>query len=304
MQQVCGDADKFKYVIMNIMKIAIVNKSFDNHFVCLGMLLEALKEHQVTVFTKTNFLGWIQYYESIYTFTTVFNIHIDVPMFDKIIKLSSHDDCFTDVSNVISILHLQCFLVDDSRPFISCTPYVTGANVHYMFPIFRPIMTKSSDKIVTLVGYYLNDNIDADTDAFIQMNRAYTFMFITGGDVHYNNLTKHDNVRLLHRATTPEMFDILNKSRFVLSKKFINYDRYSGQLGMAMSLEKPLIIDAKTATAYNLPGLTFASEYSEIGLLDNITDDKYDTLVEDIRKFNTVCHNDNYQTMQKLLSLN
>jgi len=283
------------------MKIAIVNKSYDNHFVCLGMLLEGLKEHQVTVYTITNCNDWIQYYNSIYTFATVFNIDIDVPMFDKIFKLSSHDDCFTNVPTVTSILHLQCLLTDNSTPFISCTPYVTGANVHYMFPIFRPLASKSSDKTVTMIGFYMNGNIDADTDAFIKMNHNYRFIFITWGDSGYSNLTKHDNVSVLHNIKTPEMFNILNKSRYVLSKKFINYDRYSGQLGMAMSLEKPLIIDAKTATAYALPGLVFTSEYSEIGVLDNISDEKYDGIVDDIRKFNTLCHDNNYQTIQKLL---
>ena len=277
-----------------------MNKSFDNHFVCLGMLLEALKEHQVTVYTETNNNNWIEYYNSMYTFTTVFNIN--VPPFDRIIKLSSHDDCIMNYPT-ISILHLQCLLTDNSTPFISCTPYITGANVHYMFPIFRPLAASmSNDKTVTMIGFYMNGNIDADTDAFIKMNHNYRFIFITWGDSGYSNLTKHDNVRIMHNVKTPEMFDILNKSRYALSKKFINYDRYSGQLGMAMSLEKPLIIDAKTASAYNLPGLVFTSEYSEIGMLDNISEEKYDGIVDNIRKFNTVCHNNNYQTMQKLLN--
>lgn len=285
------------------MKIAIINKSADNHFVCMGMLLEALQEHQVIVYTATNSNDWIQYYESIYTFTTILNLNINISLFDNIIKLTSYDDCLTNES-VISILHMQCFLTDDSKPYISCTPYITGSNIHYMFPIYKPIVSKSSDKTVTMIGYYLNSNIDDDTDSFIQMNYAYTFIFITWGDSTYSNLTKHANVKILQYVKTPEMFDILNKSRFVLSKKFINYDRYSGQLGMAMSLEKPLIIDAKTATAYNLPGLTFTSVYSEIEALDKISDEKYDMLVDDIKKFNTVHHDNNYQTMQKLLSLN
>jgi hypothetical protein len=53
------------------------------------------------------------------------------------------------------------------------------------------------------------------------------------------------------------MVDLINKSKYILSKKFINYDRFSGQLSLAMSFEKPLIIDLKTKNNYNLPGIPF-----------------------------------------------
>ena len=73
------------------------------------------------------------------------------------------------------------------------------------------------------------------------------------------------------------MNDLIINSKFILSKKIINYDRFSGQLTLAMSYEKPLIIDIKTKK-YNLPGIQFHKNYSEIGKLDNITDEKYQIL--------------------------
>ena len=81
------------------------------------------------------------------------------------------------------------------------------------------------------------------------------------------------------------MNNIINDSKFILSKKVINYDRFSGQLSLAMSYEKPLIIDIKTKDAYNLPGITFNTNYSEVGCLDDITDEKYKLLKNEIKSF-------------------
>jgi len=79
--------------------------------------------------------------------------------------------------------------------------------------------------------------------------------------------------------------DMLNNSKYVLSKKYINYDRFSGQLGLAISLVKPLIIDAKTAEAYSLPGVTFIKNYSEIGDIDLIDELQYRKLTRETASF-------------------
>ena len=70
-----------------------------------------------------------------------------------------------------------------------------------------------------------------------------------------------------------------------MSKKYINFDRFSGQLGLAISFEKPLIIDSNTQQAYQLPGFSFDKNYSELDSLDSITDEEYNTKIEDIQKF-------------------
>ena len=78
-----------------------------------------------------------------------------------------------------------------------------------------------------------------------------------GGDNTYDNLIKHSNVVVLYSVNTNKLVEIINNSKFILSKKYINYDIYSGQLGLAMSFEKPMIIDFKTANSYNLAGFIF-----------------------------------------------
>ena len=44
-------------------------------------------------------------------------------------------------------------------------------------------------------------------------------------------------------------------------------------------------IDLKTKNNYGLPGIPF-KQYSDVGNLDNISDDKYNSIKNDIRNFN------------------
>lgn len=293
------------------MKIAIVSKF--GHMECLGFLLEAMKSFDVTVYISqnTDSLGWTEYFAKLYSFCIIKNLDINISQYDKIIRLTSNDECLEKERNAISVLHLQSLSRENNRSlrFISLTPYIDGSNIYYMFPIFTPSprkCIKSVEKTVIFIGYYTNENIDEDTDKFIEMNSSYRFIFIIWGDPNYNyrNLIKHNNVTLLGGVKTDEMVQLIKDSKYVLSKKYINYDRFSGQLGLAMSFEKPLIIDSKTATAYKLPGLRFQTNYSEIGNLDEITGDQYDKSVAQIRSFNEEHLAKNTKTIHRLLSKN
>ena len=77
------------------------------------------------------------------------------------------------------------------------------------------------------------------------------------------------------------------------------YDRFSGQLSLAMSHEIPLIVDVKTQKTYNLPGITFNNDYSEIGNLDDITDEKYNFLKGEIKTFKDNLLNKNEKIFKK-----
>ena len=50
-----------------------------------------------------------------------------------------------------------------------------------------------------------------------------------------------------------------------------------------MSHEIPLIIDIRTKKNYKLPGITFDKNYCEINNLDDITDEKYNSLKKEIK---------------------
>lgn len=290
------------------MKIALVSKF--GHMECLGFLLEVMKSFEVTIYMseRTDQYEWTDYFSKLYSFCLIKHLDIDVSQYDKVFKITSNDECLEKDKNAISILHLQSLsnLNNNSRRFVSLTPYIDGSNIYYMFPIFRPFPKIYTEKMVAFIGFYTNENIDADTDQFIDANPDYRFVFITTGEPYFNysNLYKHRNVIHLPNLKTEEMIRIINESKYVLSRKYINYDRFSGQLGLAMSFEKPLIIDSKTAAAYKLPGIQFQTNYSEIGALDEIKDDQYDKIVDQIRSFNEDHLEKNTKTIHKLLSKN
>lgn len=279
------------------MKIAIIS-NFSFHFECLGFLLEILKNNDITLYYNNYNHNWIDYFKQLYNFKCINNLNININDYAEIIKLSSNDDVILS-ENVTSLLH-EYSLKDIGKKYISLTPYINGENIYYMFPIFKPNNVPTTENIITLIGYYLNNNIDEDTNAFIENNLDYQFLFITWGDNNYSNLSRHTNVKVLHNVNTFNLIEIVNRSKYILSKKFINYDRFSGQLGLAMSFEKPMIIDSKTADAYKLPGVLFENGYNEIGKLSNILDERYNSLIQDIKIFNKNCLNNNAVTIKKL----
>lgn len=271
------------------MKIAIVG-NFEFHLECIGFLLEIYNDTtnniDIYISTNANKYNHIEYYLTMFNFNVIydnFNKNI-LYNYDKIFKLTSNDNCLDD-KKIISILHLvgKAQLACKSEKFISLTPYINGINIYYTFPIYNPkISNFFKNKIITMIGYYNDNNIDNDLLEFINLNNNYTFNFIISGG-NYKKLKNIKNVNLYSSVKTNIMINILNNSKYVLSKKYINYDRFSGQLGLAMSYEIPLIIDIKTKNHYKLPGITFNKNYCEIGNLDNITDIEYNTLKNEIK---------------------
>ena len=267
------------------MKIAILQK-LDVHLECAAFLLEMYNGNNIDIYInlKNNKFNWIEYYSTIYNFNVIYNdfnkniLH----NYDKIFKLTSNDNCLDD-KKIISILHLDGIAPRrcNSEKFISLTPYINGTNIYYTFPIYQPKITNClKSKIITMIGYYNDNNIDNDLLEFINLNNNYTFNFIIWGGTGAK-LKNIKNVNYYSKIKSNIMIDILNNSKYVLSKKYINYDRFSGQLGLAMSHEIPLIIDIKTKTNYKLPGITFNKNYCEINL-DDITDEKYNSLKKEI----------------------
>lgn len=270
------------------MKIAIIG-SFNFHLECNGFILEHFKNDDVNIYIKkkSDKYQWLTYFKSLYNFNIIYNNFSKdiINKYDKIFKLTSNDYCL-DNENIISILHLKgpSQLKCKSNNFISLTPYITGKNIHYIFPIFRPLINNlENNKIITMIGYYENKHFDKDTIKFININKDYKFNFIIYGSKNYSNLKNLKNVKIYSHLKTSKMMDIINRSKYILSKKYINYDRLSGQLALAMSFEKPLIINSKTKQSYNLPGITFNKEYCEIGNLENIDDDKYESLKNEVK---------------------
>ncbi len=116
----------------------------------------------------------------------------------------------------------------------------------------------------------------------LHTNHDYTFNFIIRQyNNHYEKIKSIQNVQLYIGLSTPGMVDIIRNSKYILSKKNIKHDRFSGQLGLAVSFEKPLILDSQTKNKYDLPCLPFDKKYGEIGKLDNISN--YNELKNNIK---------------------
>ena len=282
------------------MKIAICN-GLDYHFECIGFLLEIYNNNnnEIDIYLKTknqDKYKWIEYYSSLFKFDVKYNNFSEdiVNNYDKIFKVTSDDRCINHKS-IISILHLNKMKIGcKSEKFISFTPYIKGNNIKYIFPIYQPELSNNKiSKIVTMLGYYTNRSIDRDTINFIKNNGNYHFNLIVWGSSSYPNVNNVKNVTVYSKIETKKMIDIVKNSKYILSKKHINYDRFSGQLSIAMSYEKPMIIDIKTKNAYKLPGIAFKKNYSEIGKLDDITEDKYQCLKNEIKTLKDKMLNEN-----------
>jgi hypothetical protein len=203
------------------MKIAIVSRL--GHMECLGFLLELLKDYSVTVIidSSTDYYNWLDYYKTLYNFNVEHNFNIDINYYNEIFKLTSNDDCL-HLENTISLVHLKDnqYVNNTSKKYISLSPYINGDNIYYMFPIYYPPIIKSNSKIITYIGYYRNCQIDDDTLLFIEKNLDYQFNFIIWGDNYTSsNLKNYTNVKILQNINTSSLIEIINQSKYILSKK-------------------------------------------------------------------------------------
>lgn len=286
------------------MKIGILSKL--GHMECLGFLLEALKQHEISVIVcnNTDTFKFIDLYKLInknVNYIIRNNIsQKDIQKYDHAFNLTA-GDWYQD-TNVISILHILC-QNNKHQNMISLTPYVKDTNVTYMFPVFSPIMHTTLDKTILCIGYCKNESISKNTIRFFHSMSEYQFIYITWGDRSYSNLENIKNVRRIDRGMSAiDMTTLIAKCSFILSKNPINYDRFCGQLSMAVSYEKPLIIDKKTADSYGLPGIIFHKDYTEVLSSFPMNDNVYKEHVSKIREFKNTHLEQNRQKISYLLS--
>ena len=287
------------------MKIALI--SMFGHYECLFFLCEILQEHKVTLYIANNTRGEENDLCKIYSNIEVIKISEPltpeiVTMYDEIIKLSSNDDVLHHPS-VISLMHLSS-MKDNSNRYISLSPFVQGDNISYMLPIYNPInMRRNYNKSITLVGYFLNRWIDEDLQYFIE-NSNHTFNFVVWGDGNYDNLTRFSNVAVHYNVSTDHLNEIINNTSYILLRNasYINYDRFTGMISLALSFQKPMIVDKRTKEAYNIPGIVYEKRYSElIDTLNNeISPVVYEKLVDSIGEFNKDVINKNKKTIHAL----
>jgi hypothetical protein len=287
------------------MKVAIV--SMFGHYECLFFLGEVLQEHDVTIYIGNDTRGEELYLCKLYSNIKMVKLtqkltNEIVSLYDVIIKLTSRDDVLNHPS-VISILHVSSFK-DTSNRYISLTPFVEGKNISYMIPVYTPrYVRKCYNKSITFVGYFLNRWVDEDLQYFIE-NSHHTFHFIVWGDGNYDKLTKYSNVIVYYNTFNDHLNEIINNSSYILLRNasYINYDRFTGMIALALSFKKPMIVDKKTKEAYGMPGIVYEKRYSEIidTLNNDITPIVYEKIVDSISEFNKNAINQNKQAMAEI----
>ena len=287
------------------MKIAIISKF--GHYECLFFLCEILQEHNITLYiaphTKGEEHALCKMYSNIEVIKITENLTEEiVPMYDEIIKLSSHDDVLHH-PRVISLLHVSN-LKDSSNRYISLTPFVEGENVSYMLPVYNPIETRRCyNKSITFVGYFENRWVDEDLQYFIE-NSQHTFNFVVWGDGNYDNLTRFPNVVVYYNVQYDHLTEIINNSSYMLLRNasYINYDRFTGMITLALSFKKPMIVDKRTRDAYNIPGIVYEKRFSEVidTLNNEVSPIVYEKLVDSIGELNKDVINKNKRIMCEL----
>ena len=263
------------------------------HFECLFFLCEILQQHKITLYIAHHTKGEEHVLCKMYSNIDVIKITEKlteeiVPMYDEIIKLSSNDDVLYH-RGIISLLHVSN-LKDNSNRYISLSPFIEGDNVSYMLPIYNAINVRTCyNKTITFVGYFMNRWVDEDLQYFIE-NSQHTFNFVVWGDGNYDNLTRYTNVVVYYNVQYDHLTEIINNSSYILLRNasYINYDRFTGMISLALSFKKPMIVDKKTKEAYNIPGIVYEKRYSElIDTLNNeISPVVYEKLVDSICEFN------------------
>ena len=287
------------------MKIAII--SMFGHFECLFFLCEILQEHKITLYIANHTKGEEHYlckaHSNIEVIKITENLTEDLlSIYDEIIKLSSNDDVLHH-PRVISLLH-ALFAKDNSNRYISLSPFVEGENISYMLPVYSPVCVHTCyNKSIMYVGYFLNSWVDEDLEYFIE-NSHYNFNFVVWGDGNYNNLTRFSNVTLYNNVQYEHLSEIINNSSYILLRNasYINYDRFTGMISLALSFKKPMILDKRTKEAYNIPGIVYKKRYSELidTLNDEITPIIYEKLVDSIGELNKDIINKNKRIMSEL----
>jgi hypothetical protein len=287
------------------MKFAIV--SMFGHYECLFFLCEVLQEHNVTLYIGHNTRGEELSLCKLYSNIKIVKIKDKltdefISMYDVIIKLTSNDDVLYHPS-VISLLHLST-LKDGSNRYISLTPYVKGDNITHMYPVYNQINArKCYNKTITFVGFFLNNWVDEDLQYFIE-NSQHNFNFVVWGDGNYNNLTKYSNISMYYNTSTDHLNEIINNSSYMLLRNasYVNYDRFSGIIALALSFKKPLILDKKTKDAYKIPGIVYEKRFSELAdtMKNDITPLVYESMVDSITEYNKKAIDQNKKIMEEL----
>lgn len=309
-----------------MLKIAIIG-GFTFHWECVGFICELFQNNkylqepniEINVYFIEEYFGYVKYFQQLYkniNVQTEFYLE-DIVKNDIIIKLTSNDPIMHD-EKIISILHAYpC--QDISERYIVLSPFITQNNntiafstenphfikpgkINYIFPMYSGIVSRTTEKIITYIGHFKQQYIDADLKQFISNSPDYEFYFISHKlDIkHFGSMT---NVKCFPDCNATDLVQLVCRSKFILHRhvKHSNVDRFSGALSIAVSHRKPLILNKYFSDVYNLPAITYDSEFCEVSeKINRMTDNEYMLELDKLYAF--IAKQDDYNK-QKIVSI-
>jgi hypothetical protein len=273
-----------------MLKVAIVG-GFKYHLECVGFICELFQNNaEINLYYHEEYFGYVPYFKQLYTNLNVYTTFVkeDIIKNNIIIKLTSNDPIL-EAENIISILHVYS-AQDKSARYITLSPFIqSDSKTNYIFPIYRGLISRTHEKIITYIGHFQPDYFDEDLDQLISGLPDYEFYFISHG-VKQQSFGANKNVRCFPACRATELVELVSKSKFILHRhiQFSNFDRFSGALSLAVSHRKPLILSTYFAETYGLPAITYDTMFCEVtDKINRMTDaeyllelDKLDTFIE------------------------
>jgi hypothetical protein len=293
-----------------VFKIAIIG-SFNFHNECIGFLCENIinnnyidikEEIYVNIYYNLDTFKYVDYFKKLYPTINTYNSNniSEIESNNLIIKLTSNDPIDYN-PNYISILHLNGMknisnktiilsplLLDNKIPFSSNSIdfYLNYKKLNYIFPFYSGIYERTHNNTISIIGYFDNNSLDNDLIKFINSSK-YTFNIISY-NTNGNCFRNYSNIVFTNTMSTEDMIKTINNSKFILARnqRYMNRDRFTGILTLAISHRTPIILGEYFAELYNIPAITYKENFCEIkDKINGMSDFEYNNELDRIDNF-------------------
>lgn len=302
-------------IYMSVKNISILIGS-GSHYECVGFLLDALADSNVTVYHTADTYCWLNYFSKVYKFNIK---HINTLEYtdDAFIKLSETDNININDNNMKKTIVLVHGHNDvNYSNSITLSPMLRNAgsknNYYNMIPVYNVLdylPCKKNNNTIIYIGLIESHYFTKDLIKLIKMCPVYKFLII--GRRKRTNVVEHiktlnlPNIEIKMNVPTEELDSYIKDSSFVMCRRYpFQCKRFTGAISLALSYGRPLILQAKYSCAYKVPAISFDEQYGEIiNEINTMTDEKYEDLVNKTCNFAEEQKNNNCENMKAMLDV-
>jgi UDP-N-acetylglucosamine 2-epimerase (non-hydrolysing) len=285
-------------------KNVLFYSTYSYHLECTGVLFDLFHGYNINVYFPNDKFNWIKYYNINKHFSIINSLeNLQPNNYSYIVILSSNNTIIKELGEInnkyITILHLNGLNINNIKNHITLSPFVKPEvnNSVYINSIYNgEISINKITKNILYIGYFIEKQYN-ELKNFINECYPYTFTFLfhdakacISKDMCETILKEHTNVEIKWNVQTNELIKSIKKCKYILCRKcpWQKKDRYSGTYNLALSYKKPMILQKELNEVYNYPCLEFDKNYCEVSsTINNMTDEKYNYLIESITKYNS-----------------